>query len=309
MSACCSCSTRLPARNCRSSRSYLYKSSTPGVLDYLCNRLYTLPERDVERYLSQLTQLAIQRGHTSSLGRVIVGLCAQSLRIAVKVGCRGRKKGGRGGPRCSAAPPAAFVLTGGPQESGYRSTGQVAWPQLLCAALCVASKHQVVKRHDALPGLQAYWLLLAISQDHPKDAHVAALLESCEQAALQGHWQLPFKQSRLPPPLSASPLKRRSDSSRTPLLLSPNDSFSARRSAGAYPMSPDGDSRPMSPDGLGGGLYSSVFMDTGVEGLIYSSPPPESREVEPRDLRAIRCALWHCPLARSAYHTTPRMSL
>lgn len=138
--------------------------------------------------------------------------------------------------------------------------------------------------------LQAYWLLLAISQDHPKDAHVVALRDACEQAALEGHWQLPFKQSRLPPPLSASPARRRGDGGRTPVLLSPSDSFSARRSVGGMPLSPGGDSRPMSPDGLGGGLYSSVFMDTGVEGLIYSSPPPESREEEPRDLRAIRWA-------------------
>lgn len=37
------------------------------------------------------------------------------------------------------------------------------------------------------------------------------------------------------------------------------------------PMSPD-PVRPMSPDGLGGGLYSSVFVDTGVEGLLQPSP-------------------------------------
>jgi len=54
------------------------------VLDYLCNRLYSLPERDVERYLSQLTQLCIQRPG-SLLDRVIERLCAKSLRIAVKV--------------------------------------------------------------------------------------------------------------------------------------------------------------------------------------------------------------------------------
>lgn len=64
---------------------YLYKSNSPGVQDYLCNRLYTLPERDVERYLSQLTQLCIQRP-SSSLERVLLDLCGQSLRIAVKVG-------------------------------------------------------------------------------------------------------------------------------------------------------------------------------------------------------------------------------
>ena len=33
----------------------------------------------------------------------------------------------------------------------------------------------------------------------------------------------------------------------------------------------------MSPDGLGGGLYSSVFMDTGVEGLIQA--PPDHRSL------------------------------
>ncbi|KAK9837506.1 hypothetical protein WJX81_007387 [Elliptochloris bilobata] len=65
--------------------TYLYKStSSPGVTDYLCNRLYTLPEEQVEVYLSQLCQLIINRPH-SPLERVLVDLCARSLRIAVKV--------------------------------------------------------------------------------------------------------------------------------------------------------------------------------------------------------------------------------
>ena len=62
---------------------YLYKSTSQGVLDYLCNRLYTLPEKEVERYLSQLCQMVYQRPG-SSLERVLVDLCAQSLRVAVK---------------------------------------------------------------------------------------------------------------------------------------------------------------------------------------------------------------------------------
>ena len=33
-------------------------------------------------------------------------------------------------------------------------------------------------------------------------------------------------------------------------------------------------SRPTSPDGLGGGLYSSYTMGAGLEGLICASPPP-----------------------------------
>lgn len=69
------------------SSRYLYKSSSDGVQDYLCNRLYSLPEKGLERYLSQLCQLIINRPH-SSLERVVVDLCARSLRIAVKVGPR-----------------------------------------------------------------------------------------------------------------------------------------------------------------------------------------------------------------------------
>lgn len=64
--------------------SYLYKSNAPGVQDYLCNRLYGLPEAGIEKYLSQICQLVISRPF-GSLERVLVGLCAKSLRIAVKV--------------------------------------------------------------------------------------------------------------------------------------------------------------------------------------------------------------------------------
>ena len=63
---------------------YLYKSNSAGVQDYLCNRLYGLPEAGIERYLSQLCQLLISRNF-ASLERVLIALCAKSLRIAVKV--------------------------------------------------------------------------------------------------------------------------------------------------------------------------------------------------------------------------------
>ena len=69
---------------------------------YLCHRLYTLPEPDVEGYLSQLTQLCVSRpGAMLELERAITDLCAQSLRIAVKVGAGGGShtttaRGGRG---------------------------------------------------------------------------------------------------------------------------------------------------------------------------------------------------------------------
>lgn len=230
--------------------TYLYKSTSPGVQDYLCNRLYGLPEADVERYLSQLCQLCVSRPR-SPLERVMVDLCAQSLRLAVKT----------------------------------------------------------------------YWLLLAISQDQPRNTHVAQLRDWCEQAALEGHWELPFHDSRL----LLSPVRSRVN---MVALLSSGGAAAAgagllANSAGVAgastphspeapglrghaalaatlagtpvpsggggwrgsvdglasafspgrPLSPDVPSRPMSPEGLGGGLFSTVFMDTGVEGLMYEEPP------------------------------------
>ena len=135
---------------------------------------------------------------------------------------------------------------------------------------------------------------------------MVALRDACEQAALEGHWQLPFKQSRLPAPLG-SPTKRPGGGAALSPLVSPAGSFvygqragwarspdPARLGSDGLPLSPDaggglgvpggGGSRPMSPDGLGGGLWSSVFVATGVEGLLVGSPPPDL------DLRAIRQA-------------------
>ena len=65
-------------------RRYLFKSNSEGVQDYLCNRLLSLPETDIERHLSQLCQLIINKPR-AALEEVIVRLCAGSLRIAVKV--------------------------------------------------------------------------------------------------------------------------------------------------------------------------------------------------------------------------------
>ncbi|KAL6768298.1 PIK3 [Auxenochlorella protothecoides x Auxenochlorella symbiontica] len=215
--------------------TYLYKSSSPGVQDYLCNRLYTLPEREVEKYLSQLTQLCMIRPN-SSLERVIIDLCSRSLRIAIKT----------------------------------------------------------------------YWLLLAISQDNPHDLHVIALRDRCEQAALEGTWDLPFKDSRLPPlrispsfvdmGLASPPRSPRgtlsvlsSTPSHVPSLLGAGERWGSpdRDAPGdtlSRAASPDCASpRPMSPDGFGSGVYSSVFMDTGVEGLLgYSAPQGVEAQVGAR---------------------------
>lgn len=133
--------------------TYLYKSNSQGVVDYLCNRLYGLPEQGIERYLSQLAQLVVQR-QSPSLDKALVDLCARSLRIAVKT----------------------------------------------------------------------YWLLLAIAQDQPKNKYVENLKDRCEQAALEGYWEPPFRDTRLLP-------------------MSPNNSFIARHG----PLSPTVVSPPTSP--------------------------------------------------------------
>lgn len=138
--------------------TYLYKStSSPGVTDYLCNRLYTLPEEQVEGYLSQLCQLIINRPH-SPLERVLVDLCARSLRIAVKV----RPAAG--------APPAASPCAGSAALRARGRAAKRAWPPTRCSAP------------------QVYWLLLAISQDNPKNRHAADMRDKCERAALEGFW-------------------------------------------------------------------------------------------------------------------------
>lgn len=49
---------------------YLHTSKSPGVQDYICNRIYTLPENGIEKYLSQLC---------------ITDLCSRSLRLSIKV--------------------------------------------------------------------------------------------------------------------------------------------------------------------------------------------------------------------------------
>jgi len=64
---------------------YLYKSHSPGVHDYICNKLYTLNSKAVEKYLSQLCNLYVAyRPHLQSLERAIVDLCAGSISVAVK---------------------------------------------------------------------------------------------------------------------------------------------------------------------------------------------------------------------------------
>ncbi|CAG9460413.1 unnamed protein product [Pedinophyceae sp. YPF-701] len=63
--------------------TYLHRNTSDGVNDYLCNKLYTLPEDGIDRYLSQLTHIAAQRPG-STLDKFLIDVCANSLRVAIK---------------------------------------------------------------------------------------------------------------------------------------------------------------------------------------------------------------------------------
>eukprot|EP00898_Chlorokybus_atmophyticus_P001736 jgi/Chlat1/2563/Chrsp175S02412 len=68
---------------------YLYRACVKrqsGVKDFLCNRLYTLSEEQVERFLAQLVVLVIDYSLEESdpLQRYLVNLCGRSLRVGVK---------------------------------------------------------------------------------------------------------------------------------------------------------------------------------------------------------------------------------
>lgn len=64
--------------------SYLYKHEHPGVRDYLCNRMYTLPLVGIEGYLFQICYMLIHKP-SPSLDKFVIDICSKSLKIALKV--------------------------------------------------------------------------------------------------------------------------------------------------------------------------------------------------------------------------------
>ncbi|WMV53790.1 hypothetical protein MTR67_047175 [Solanum verrucosum] len=64
--------------------SYLYKHDHPGVRDYLCNRMYTLPLSGIESYLFQISYMMVHKP-SPSLDKFVIDVCSKSLHIALKV--------------------------------------------------------------------------------------------------------------------------------------------------------------------------------------------------------------------------------
>ncbi|XP_059643982.1 phosphatidylinositol 4-kinase beta 1-like isoform X2 [Cornus florida] len=64
--------------------SYLYKHDHPGVRDYLCNRMYTLPLSGIESYLFQICYMLVHKP-SPSLDKFVIDICSKSLQISLKV--------------------------------------------------------------------------------------------------------------------------------------------------------------------------------------------------------------------------------
>ena len=62
--------------------SYLWRATNQEVIDYLCNRMYTLSDDRIERYLSQIIVLQTLRPNPS-LERTIT-ICARSIRLGTQ---------------------------------------------------------------------------------------------------------------------------------------------------------------------------------------------------------------------------------
>jgi len=62
----------------------LYQSQQPGVIEYLCNRLFSLSESALDSYLLQLVYLAVAKPG-GPLERTLVELCSRFFKLAIKV--------------------------------------------------------------------------------------------------------------------------------------------------------------------------------------------------------------------------------
>eukprot|EP00889_Picochlorum_renovo_P000084 jgi/Picre1/27114/NNA_000084.t1 len=65
--------------------SYLHKDLPTATREYLCRRMYSLPECEVESYVSQLCQLCVSKGGDPEVENLLVDLSSNSLNIAVKI--------------------------------------------------------------------------------------------------------------------------------------------------------------------------------------------------------------------------------
>lgn len=60
--------------------------------------------------------------------------------------------------------------------------------KLLAGDLASTENGPLVRCSKSCLRPQTYWLLLAISQDQPKNKYVSDLRDRCERAALEGSW-------------------------------------------------------------------------------------------------------------------------
>jgi len=66
--------------------SYLYRYTSPGVHDYLCNQLYNMPDSDIEFYIIDLcTMLVHNRFKSNALEKFLLDKCKQSVHFALLI--------------------------------------------------------------------------------------------------------------------------------------------------------------------------------------------------------------------------------
>lgn len=63
---------------------YLNKKNEPGIHDYLVNKLYHYPDRQISFYIPELCYLLIKR-ESSSLERYLLDKCTKTLELFLKV--------------------------------------------------------------------------------------------------------------------------------------------------------------------------------------------------------------------------------
>jgi len=307
--------------------SYLHRTDSEGTHDYLCNRLFDLPDADVEAVLPQLVTLALARPDTrlaSSLAR----LCSRSLSLGAKCYwlalAASEGEGGGGGGRGGGG--GGGGARGGGGGGGGSSTAAAAAATTIAAA-------------------------------------ASSLRDACERAALEGTWEPPFRDGRLLPlsPGAGGARRRRAGGALSPVFrsrlaspgaasppMSPTESGGLSRPAspagseplfsddgsasgrasrratrdsepggsarapprGRWPAGPaspppaDGalspDGRPLSPGGVDRGFFSAI--SAGLEGLMCASPPPAEGG---RGAAAAAAAARRAPAARAAPRPPP----
>ena len=176
---------------CPGDPRYLYQSSNPGVIEYLCNRLFDLSESALDAYLLQLVYLAVGKPG-GALERTLVELASRSFKLALKVptaaavmpcACGMHMHHGGWGTHCMAHMHGMRGVL-----RANRCMAPTSMVRARCPGKALLQGTHMVHVTMSHTACQVYWLLLALVQDNPKNKHLDNLKETVELAAMDGKW-------------------------------------------------------------------------------------------------------------------------